>query len=977
MKKTISLIVAILLSITVFTADMAGIAMIVRADDVVMDEGDDGYQDPDFDPDPEEPYIDPSDPSEPDPGDDPAPPVIDPDQEEQKRQAEEKAAEEARKAAEQAAADAAAKEAQKQAEEQAKKAAEEAAKAQKAAEEAAKAAQEYSLVASASSVNFGTASIGDERDVIPLTITNTGSGAVDLIYTETGDANGAFSMNVRGDKTHLEPRESADFYVSMSSSLPAGSYRASLKFADATRDPQYSKGVTVGVTGTVSSKQHGITSVTVNPSKISLAIGGSAQFTADIDSDEDRIYTVIWTVNGNRSGATDISSKGVLTVANDETAPKLTVMATVAEDPTQAGTATVTLQQNSYNVTAAADPSNGGSVTGGGAVVEGGSVTLSAIPNRNFYFKGWVIDGKTVSTATNLTISDVHADVRATAQFGQNSVTIRADVNNDHAGNVVGGGTVSYGGSTTLSAKAYDGYVFVCWKEGDQTVSRDASLKLSNCTVDRKFTAYFEKTRHTLTVCAYPVEGGSVTGGGTFKLNEGTTIQASANNGYSFQGWQVNGQWVSRSAIYTIDKIKSDYTCTAIFAKNGATMYEMSAGVATTGGSITPSGKFMIASGQNVTYTITPKSGFAILAVAVDGMQVGPVATYTFTNIQSNHMIAAAFVQTDAGKKAAESSGNAAQDQKVKPLPKTPDNTATNDSTVDIDKAASGEGGDNYVEEMDLSNVQVPTDEQLGITVEKEEADSDVVKSLGMTMDQVSTLVSEGDTMPILDAAFYSGGLSAHVYNKFEPEDMTSVDYNKMTREELMLVSDDVINPSLPDLDVVVQKMLSTDDVMRLAKGGHVDISVSLTGLDNADDATKRIMKNAVGQKPLKYFDLTMLKSVDGNTERVTELPTTMEVVIEIPQEIYQEGKTYSVLRVHDGELTVLPDLDDNPRTITFRTDRFSSYAISKEVATMSGVIGWLVGGAALALGVAITCFLILVAHHRRMRKMKRKAAHG
>jgi hypothetical protein len=112
-----------------------------------------------------------------------------------------------------------------------------------------------------------------------------------------------------------------------------------------------------------------------------------------------------------------------------------------------------------------------------------------------------------------------------------------------------------------------------------------------------------------------------------------------------------------------------------------------------------------------------------------------------------------------------------------------------------------------------------------------------------------------------------------------------------------------------------------------------------------------------------------------GNTEKITELPTTMEVVIEIPDDVYQKGKTYSVLRVHNGELTVLPDLDDDPKTITFRTDRFSSYAIAREVATANGLVTWLAVGALLAFGVAVTCLMILIVHQRKMRRMKRKAA--
>lgn len=961
MRKTVSLIMAIVLSVTVFVADIAGITMIVRADDYTEE----SYSEEEvFDSEYVEPQVD-------DQGI--------PEDEVSRQEAYERAAQEAQDEAEQTADDEAAQEAIRRAQEEAERAAKEAEEAARAAEEKKKAEEDskYNIIADCGSIDFGPAPVGMQRDYIPLTITNVGNNAVDLIFTKSMDADGAFNLSLHGDKTHLEPGESTRFNVSMSASLNPGKYVATADFADATRDPSFLSCLTVPLYGTVTNPGPEVKDVVVTPSKITLATGGTAQFKASvICSNEVGVQDVRWTVTGNRSTGTTISGNGLLSVANDESASMISVIATSLDDTSVSGTSQVSLQRGSYNVTAHAEPSNGGSVTGGGAVSEGGSVTLSAVPAKNYYFAGWVLDGKTVSTSTNYTVSNVTKDMSLTAKFGQQYVTVTATANNSDAGNVVGGGTITYGGSTTLSAKAYDGYVFTGWKENDTIVSRDASIKLENLTVNRKLTAIFEKTRHTLTLAAYPTEGGSVTGGGTFKLDEGTTIRATAASGYTFQGWQVNGQYVSRTAEYRIDKIKQDFTCTAIFTKNDTTMYELSSGIATTGGTITPSGKISVLSGQSITYTITPKAGFAILAVAVDGAQVGPVSTYTFNNIQGNHVIAAAFVQTDAGKAVAEASGKKTQTEKVKPIEKTPENTATAETVVNIDDAASGQGGDDYVEEMDLENIPVPTDEELGITEEPvRDESSEVTRLMGVSMNEATEMVTTGNTMPILDAAFYTGGLGAYVYNKFEPANMNSIDYNNLSREELMLASDDEINPSLPDLDVVVQKMLTTDDVMKLARGEKIDISVSITGEDQPDAATERIMKNAVGHKPVKFFDVTMLKSMGGNTEKITELPTTMEVVIEIPDDVYQKGKTYSVLRVHNGELTVLPDLDDDPKTITFRTDRFSSYAIAREVATANGLVTWLAVGALLAFGVAVTCLMILIVHQRKMRRMKRKAA--
>ncbi len=1005
MKKTIALIMAILLSVTIFVSDIAGITMIVHAEDY-SDDGDyeePSYEEPQIEPEvPDMPVDDPQDdpaPVEPAPVDpdpvvpDPMPPVLppQPDPEEEARraaeeaarqEAAEKAAREAQEAQEKAEADAAAQEAQRLAEEAAKKAAQEAADAAKA-EEKEKAAQgeNYSLVATVgagtvSRLSFGSAMVGEQRDYFPVVITNTGNTHVDLIYAKTNDADNAFSMTLHGDATSLDPGESTKFNISMSSSLGVGEYTAYVKFAD-DNDPNFSRALTLTVTGTVTPRKEVVTSVTVTPARIALAKGASARFHAEVNGNADLIYEIIWTINGNSSTGTSISKDGVLMIASNETSSTINVFATTTVDPSVKGTAVVSVQSGSYNVNAYANPLNGGKVTGGGAVAEGGSVTLSAIPNKNFYFGGWVIGGKTVSTATNYTITNVRTNMDVTAVFGQNYVTVSVGSNNPNGGVVAGGGSIPYGGSTTISAKACDGYVFSGWVEGHAIVSKDATVKLTNLTVDRKFTAAFEKTSHTLTVVAYPSEGGTVSGGGTFKLNEGTTINASPASGYTFLGWQANGQYVSRNPQYVIDKVSQDYTITGVFIQNSAITYELSSGVATTGGSISPSGKLTVVKGQSVTYTITPKSGFAILAVAVDGAQVGPVSAYTFSNIDANHMIAAAFVQTDAGKAAAAASGKVTQADKVKPLEKTLNNTATNNSTVDLDEAANGEGGDNFVEEMDLSDIEIPTDEQLGITeVTEAEPESDVVIYLGKTIDEVNDMVRDGDTMTILDAAFYTGHLGAYVYNKFEPESMLSVDYNNMTPDELMQTPDSEINPSLPDLDIVVQKMLSNDDVAKLVKGGHLDVSVSITSQDEPDEPSVKIMKNAIGKKPMQYFDITMLKSVDGLTEKVTELPTTMEVIMQIPKDIYKSGKTYSVLRVHNGELKVLPDLDDDPETITFRTDRFSVYAIAQDVTTANGLVAWLVAGAVIALGVALTCLLILIEHHRRMRRQRHKKAY-
>jgi hypothetical protein len=61
------------------------------------------------------------------------------------------------------------------------------------------------------------------------------------------------------------------------------------------------------------------------------------------------------------------------------------------------------------------------------------------------------------------------------------------------------------------------------------------------------------------------------------------------------------------------------------------------------GGSISPSGTSTVASGGSKTYTISPKYGYGISSVQVDGVSVGAVSTYTFSTVKANHTIKALF----------------------------------------------------------------------------------------------------------------------------------------------------------------------------------------------------------------------------------------------------------------------------------------------------------------------------------------------
>lgn len=73
-------------------------------------------------------------------------------------------------------------------------------------------------------------------------------------------------------------------------------------------------------------------------------------------------------------------------------------------------------------------------------------------------------------------------------------------------------------------------------------------------------------------------------------------------------------------------------------------MFEINASVEANG-TIVPEGAVLVNYDSTLSFTIIPDIGYQILDVLVDGVSVGQVSEYTFTNINSNHTIIASFTE--------------------------------------------------------------------------------------------------------------------------------------------------------------------------------------------------------------------------------------------------------------------------------------------------------------------------------------------
>lgn len=66
-------------------------------------------------------------------------------------------------------------------------------------------------------------------------------------------------------------------------------------------------------------------------------------------------------------------------------------------------------------------------------------------------------------------------------------------------------------------------------------------------------------------------------------------------------------------------------------------------GTADANGAILPLGPIIVPEGDSQTFTITPIEGYHVADVKVDGVSIGAVTTYTFSNVTEDHTISASF----------------------------------------------------------------------------------------------------------------------------------------------------------------------------------------------------------------------------------------------------------------------------------------------------------------------------------------------
>lgn len=172
--------------------------------------------------------------------------------------------------------------------------------------------------------------------------------------------------------------------------------------------------------------------------------------------------------------------------------------------------------------------------------------TLPVPTKEHYNFGGWFTAASGGEQVTSTTVFSNPTNITLYAHWNASSYYVSVSSANVNMGTVSGGGSVTYGQSTTITAIPATGYSFVSWNDGNTNISRTITPS-----GDVSYIASFVINTYTVTMNA---NGGSV-GTTTYSVNYGSNLAlpTPTRAHYNFDGWftAASGgeQYTSNTAI--------------------------------------------------------------------------------------------------------------------------------------------------------------------------------------------------------------------------------------------------------------------------------------------------------------------------------------------------------------------------------------------------------------------------------------------
>lgn len=296
-------------------------------------------------------------------------------------------------------------------------------------------------------------------------------------------------------------------------------------------------------------------------------------------------------------------------------------------------------EKNTYIIKAGSTTHGKIEPSGNIKVDHGKDLTFNITPDFGYQISDVLIDGISVGKVTTYTFTNVTSPHEIYAKFIIITYSIEASAGPNGTVSPSGTVKVNHGSKQKFTVTPAKGYHILDVLVDGISQGPINTYTFSNVTSNHTISATFEINRYSIT--AESSENGTITPSGTVFAEHGSelTFTITPNTGYQVADVIVDGKSKGALESYTFKDISSDHTIKAFFERKYYTIKT----IKTQYGTIEPSGSIKVAHGADQSFSITPNEGYKIHDVQVDKESVGPVDSYTFVNVTTDHTISATF----------------------------------------------------------------------------------------------------------------------------------------------------------------------------------------------------------------------------------------------------------------------------------------------------------------------------------------------
>jgi hypothetical protein len=288
------------------------------------------------------------------------------------------------------------------------------------------------------------------------------------------------------------------------------------------------------------------------------------------------------------------------------------------------------------------------------AINTGEEQTFQITPNTGYHISDVHVDGSSVGAVSSYTFSQVSANHTIQAEFAMDHYTIAASAGANGTISPNGNISIEYGSGQTFSFTADAGYHVSDVKVDGLSKGSLTSYAFSQIAADHSISVAFSQDTYTIPqagevtlawdpndpapnfYCLYLRTEGQVYDY-TQPCWSGTGTSTTVYN----LSYDMTYHFVVRAQIGSTQSADSNEISFRLASPvSGTHTITASAGQH---GSISPSGTTEVNPEAAQTYTITPDTGYHVSDVRVDGVSIGMVSSYAFTNVSADHTITASF----------------------------------------------------------------------------------------------------------------------------------------------------------------------------------------------------------------------------------------------------------------------------------------------------------------------------------------------